>query len=641
MSWLTQWIPTFFAPKYAWLFLLAIPVIIFYFLKLRRTRIAISSLALWQQVINDQRVNAPFQKFKRNMLLFLQLLLLSLLALAAMQPFWRGDSERLTYLPILIDCSASMGAVDAEGTSRLDVAKGEIQSIIDGLLPDQKLTLIAMGSTARRLTEFTDNKTLLTDALKRLEVEQVPSKLTDGLRLAQALSRTQSIETVRLYSDGNLPTRPNPATGELMAEVDFDLPFTLDFFQIDLPGNNIGITALNARRSSPERWDIFIRIEGTASASTEAELVLTSNGEPVGEERVILNAGESQRLVFSVDARTDQALQASLKPVGLDALAADDSAWLNLPKGREIDVYCPTNMKAFRHALESLPGVLVYPRADAVEPANEYDLVISDNKDDIARETPLSIFIGVLPDDLASLISIQDEPAEVVDWERDAQILQHVQLKEVIISEMPVKNEGISDVSIEDLGYSILAHGTQGPLIVSQRVGIGKRYFLLFHTDRSTLPYRVGFPVFIANAINEAMQFASLSDIRAPSTGVLPAQVMNEPGTYRVTTPEGRHEERSTDADGVLKGISAPEVGEYQIRKSGDLVAKIGVSLLNPTESRLETVDTITFNELSVEAEQQTVQQDAPLWTWFAAAGFIVLLFEWWYFQRRPVGVPE
>ena len=56
--------PGFFAPAAAWLLLLAVPLIVFYFLKLKRPRTRIPSLVLWRQVINDRRVNSPFQKFK-------------------------------------------------------------------------------------------------------------------------------------------------------------------------------------------------------------------------------------------------------------------------------------------------------------------------------------------------------------------------------------------------------------------------------------------------------------------------------------------------------------------------------------------------------------------------------------------------
>src|ERR1041384_3249060 len=104
---MSSWIPGFSSLSSAALFALLIPLIVFYFLKLKRPRLELPSLALWRQVISDQRVNSPFQKFRRNLLLLLQILLLSLLVLAAMQPYWRGDLADAKYLPILIDTSAS------------------------------------------------------------------------------------------------------------------------------------------------------------------------------------------------------------------------------------------------------------------------------------------------------------------------------------------------------------------------------------------------------------------------------------------------------------------------------------------------------------------------------------------------------
>src|ERR1700722_4711209 len=116
MNWLG-----FFSLGSAWLALLLVPLVLVYFLKLRRPRQSVSSLALWRQVINDQRVNSPFQRFKRNLLLLLQMLLLCLIVLAAMQPFIRAAPQRAEYLPVLIDCSASMAALDKPGgISRLD-----------------------------------------------------------------------------------------------------------------------------------------------------------------------------------------------------------------------------------------------------------------------------------------------------------------------------------------------------------------------------------------------------------------------------------------------------------------------------------------------------------------------------------------
>src|SRR5690606_19694384 len=168
-----NWLPGITTPLAAWLFALLVPLVVFYFLKLKRTRVEIPSLALWLSVIQDQRVNSPFQKFKRNLLLLLQMAVLCLLALAAMQPFIRGSAQQASYLPILIDCSASMASTDAEGRTRLDLVKQQVREIIENLLPDQRLTLVAVSDSAQRLTEFTDNQRVLLDALEQIRVHEV------------------------------------------------------------------------------------------------------------------------------------------------------------------------------------------------------------------------------------------------------------------------------------------------------------------------------------------------------------------------------------------------------------------------------------------------------------------------------------
>ena len=83
----------------AWLFALIAPLVLFYFLKLKRPRLTVPSLVLWRQVVQDKRVNSPFQRFKRNLLLLLQLLLLILLVTAALQPFLQP--KRLIQAPAL------------------------------------------------------------------------------------------------------------------------------------------------------------------------------------------------------------------------------------------------------------------------------------------------------------------------------------------------------------------------------------------------------------------------------------------------------------------------------------------------------------------------------------------------------------
>lgn len=619
--------PGFSALINAWWFLLLVPLIIFYFLKLRRPRLDIPSLALWRQVVNDQRVNSPFQKFKRNLLLLFQILLLCCLVIGAMQPYLSSGNQRHANLPVLIDTSASMGALDGPGgKSRLAEAKEKVGKLIDDLLPGQQLCLISVNSSARRLTDFTNNKRLLHESLSQLEVSHVASHLEDGFRLAQALSRAFPIDSVMLISDGNVPH-----------EIEFDLPFKVNFQRLKAGGANIGITDFNARRSRTG-WDVFARVEGSKDAKTLAEYELLQNGQLIKSDSVSIEGTNAERLMFKVSTDIAVSLEVRIKPDGFDSLDSDNVAYLDLPKPRPLAVYCPTDMESFRNALAIVPDINLYPGDEPTPSA--VDLKFAQGPLSSGPESRVDFNVGYVPDDITSLVEIESGLAEIVDWMRTAPLLQHVQLLDVQIADQPKLAEGVTERDFESAGYEILAQSRTGPLIL-ERTGGGQTDFqFLFHPDRSSLVYRVGFPILVQNAVQVALNRAALSEARAIPAGSLPPRKVVPETEYQVAGPHSYTDSAKSDKDGFLMGLGAPYVGVYEVSGASE-PERIGVSLLASQESSMAAVEKLNFPEVSVSAAEQTVKTDQPLWGWFALGGLLFLTLEWWYFQKKPSGVPS
>lgn len=617
--------PAFGSVASAWLFALLVPLVVLYFLKLKRPRVEIPSLVLWQQVLSDRRVNSPFQRFRRHLLLLLQILILAILALAAMQPFLRREASRGQRLPILIDVSASMAGRDHErGASRLEEVKSNVRELIGGMLPGQEFCLIAFGKSARRLTAFTNNQRELRDALDALAVEDVPSDLEEALRLAQALSRTAPFEKLLLFSDGNFPAR-----------IQFELPFEIDFQKTAPAGSNFGITACNARRAPGGKWQIFVQIAGSENATpTTARLELLQQEKLIAEQDVPLTPGSSPRLVFDLSGEAATNLTVRLKLNGFDALAADDVAWIGLPGARRLTVFVPESLPGFRHACEALEQVAIYPQADAPAPAS-FDLAISDHEADLALPARVRCTLGLIPADLRQLVHLEAHESAAIDWRRESPLLQHVSLRDVIFMDRPVRSGDAADNAFAQLGYEVIVQGERGPLLLEKRAGESVQFHLLFHTDRSTLPYRVGFPIFVSNLVQTAWQQAGLAEAQATPTGVLPALTIGADRIVRVAGPTGPVRETRSDADGKLTGVAATVAGEYVVTGGDEKARTVGVSLLSAAETALGTVDRIEFNDqLTVNVAATAAKSDRALWWPLAAAGFFLLLLEWWWFHR-------
>ena len=617
-------LPAFSALSSAWLFALLVPLVAFYFLKLKRPRVELPSLVLWRQVLRDQRVNSPFQKFKPHLLLLLQILILALLVLAAMQPFLRREASRAQRLPVLLDISASMGAVGRDGgDSRLDEARKRLRERIDALLPEQQMCLIVFGQSARRLTPFTNNRRELRAALDALTVEDVASDLEEALRMVQALGRLEAFDKVLLFSDGNFPARAN-----------FELPFEIDFQKSTPAGSNHGIVAANARRAAGGKWQLFVQLAGAAQAeSASGALELVQQDTVIARQEVVLARGSNPRLVFDLAGGAAATLTARLRLNGFDALAADNAAWLTLPATRPLAVFVPENLAGYRHALGALEQITLFPQLGLTPPA-AFDLVITDRETDLALPARVRCSIGLLPPEVRALTTIEPRNAQAIDWRRDSPLLQHVSLRDVIFMDQPTRTGEATDDALARLGYEILIHGEHGPLALERR-GETHELHLLFHTDRSTLPYRVGFPIFVSNLVQAAWQQAGLAEARALATGILPPLAASADRAFRLEGPGGIRREVRSDAAGQLTGLPAPVAGEYTLTRDDGSVQRLGASVLSPAETSLAAVERIEFNDqLSVTAAAPQ-KSDRSLWWGLALAGFVVLLVEWWWFQHR------
>ena len=190
-------------PSALWLLALLLPLVVLYILKVRRRRQRVGSTWLWQQARRDLMARSPFQRLLLQAPLVLQALALVLLALAAARPASSGKTLSGDHIAIIIDTSASMSTIEANGKTRLDLAKTAAHELVRALPPGSDALVLDAGRSAVVALPADRDKRRIHTAIAELEARQVEGKLEAGLALAVARLRQQSgRRRVFLLSDG-------------------------------------------------------------------------------------------------------------------------------------------------------------------------------------------------------------------------------------------------------------------------------------------------------------------------------------------------------------------------------------------------------------------------------------------------------
>ncbi len=190
--------------------LFAVPplLVLLYFLRLRRTPVAVSSTFLWHKSIEDLHVNRLMQWLRRNVLLLLQLLAVFLLLYAVLGPRLHGsNAEAGRYYVLLLDNSASMSATDVS-PSRLEWAKAEALKEIDAATDADRGMVIVFNRTAENRQGYTTDRALLRAAVEGIKPTNTGTRIDEALGLAASLANpARSTENEVSRPDGVDPAK--------------------------------------------------------------------------------------------------------------------------------------------------------------------------------------------------------------------------------------------------------------------------------------------------------------------------------------------------------------------------------------------------------------------------------------------------
>ena len=325
-------------------------MVVLYLLKLRRRRVRIPFVKLWEEVLAEKQTTRLFSQLKRWISLLVALCIVGALAFALGDPRKAAATDEGRTLVVLVDASASMQATDGddEGASRFDAAKERVRALIDALGPADRMLIAQLDASATPLSPLTDEARVLEDAVDELEVLDVAANPRAGLRLALDVLREQPRAEVILVSDGLLDAERFDTAAFAARLTNGDV--SLSWERIGTKEANVGVGAFSVRRYPLDKSqsEVLVELTNPTEQDRAVELELLGDGETVDVQRLTVKGGERLRRFFHNISGVDQSLEARLHALDekKDYLPADDRAWARLPERRRarVVVYSADNL---------------------------------------------------------------------------------------------------------------------------------------------------------------------------------------------------------------------------------------------------------------------------------------------------------
>ncbi len=677
----------------AWAVLAGVPVgiIALYFLKLRRRPVQVASTLLWRRSLEDLHVNSLFQRLRRNLLLFLQLLAVGLAMLALAGPRLKGTAGNGNRYVLAIDDSASMAARDVAPT-RLEKAKEEAKKIVDEMQSNDLAMVIAFSDRARVVSTYTGNRALLKKRIDEIRPTEATTSLRDALQVAAGLANPNKVGDVPegveatsvvtpkllIYTDGGFPDVEGFSLGNIEPEVVIlgkaapaDVkPAEEGKLGPAPPSNNVAILALQTRRNDEKSdlYQVFGRVHNyrAEDVETEAKLLVRDPANPKAEgalrDAVALKVPARGDASFKFDLPETGATELEVRLTVDDDLPLDNRAFTLIGNPRKAQVLLVT--LGNKYLQDALKTPLADSRADVTITTPEaakgeavvrdmasgkYDLVIFDQCRPDTPPAANALYFGALPPGPAYEKTKDVEGPTILDVNASHPLMQFIRdLSVVLVAKATIVQE-------PPTGTTLLIESNAGPLaFVAPREGYSDTVItfpLLGEKGANTDWVRkFSFPLFIYNAlqvIGNARDSAG-EEIHPPGQPVqIRPETIND--TIRVAGPDGKSETLKRSAQGTFVYNDANATGLYHVTwapsgamtfavnqfdtRECDLAPRGLVPSGTPPDQADKYKIKIGFN--AVNSTRKAVAAPRDWWKPIAMISLAIVLVEWYIYNRR------
>ena len=611
---------SFLSPLAFAVFALSLPLVLLYFLKVRRRERRIPSLFLWGSELRDREASAFFQRLQRDPLLILQVLALLMLSAALARPAMTVMGIGAQKVVVVLDTSASMKARDV-APSRFEVAKGEAVALVSRLGEGAEVMVIEAGVQPRVVAALGRDRDRAIAGIRSTQARDLPNRLGEAVRTARALVGDDPRAQIHVFTDGAYTLPAGPETTDPRVR----------WNGVGRASQNVGITNLAVRKNYYGSFDYqaFVSLVNYTPETQTFSFRLDVGETTIAERSLTLEPSVRRSVVVPFSHTGGGTVVARLTTS--DDLDTDNTAWAVLPPPRKIKVVLVSPGNLFlEKVLKTDPQVELEVRTPDQYQGGmaEADVVIVDSLNPAKVGPGRFVFVNGLPSDVPIESLGRMERPTVMDWDRTHPVMRHVEFAKVAIEDA---------IRIRPLAAGrSLVEAVGGPLIYALEETDRKAVLIGFDLFKTDFPLRVAFPLILSNSLRwlhpAGLDQASLQ-LAAGQPILLPVE--HGVNTVTVTTPRGRAV-KGQITRGVVSFTETDEVGVYTLTTAkGDM--RIAVNLMDADESNVAPRPLPTPGQSAPMAVSPAPIQ-RELWPLFVALAASLLLLEGALYWRRQTG---
>ena len=467
--------------------LIGIPIlIIIYIIKPRYQEKKITSTYIWRLSLKYKKKKRPIQWLQKSLLFFIQLLIITLLALSIARPELIVQAKSKEKI-IILDVSASMNT-EQSGKSRFDKAIDRINSLVRFVDDDDPMTIIIADNNPRFLVKRESSVRYLNYVLKNLECTFEEADYSKAVELANEVLEINKNAEVMLFTDHDFKEEGYIQV-ENLANKEWNAGIS-DFYA-ELVNGYYVFTAKIENYNQSKKFEVYLNVDNkkyektielTCSDSFQEELVI--------DDLQIANF-TSSKLSLRIDGKIID-----------DSFDYDNEFMYYQGQNKKFKVLLVGEETNFINASLQATGLCaVYKPQDDVVEYEGYDIYVFDSF--VPENLPLdgAVWLFNVPESKLDYQVIDDVEGEfnLLPTAIDTSIYQEImkntyQLDKVNITKYQKVN------SIEN--YEVLMTCNGDPVVFTKK--LNKANIIVFAVDLhyTDLPVNINMPILINNMVN-------------------------------------------------------------------------------------------------------------------------------------------